>query len=257
MKAVILAGGLGTRLAEETHLIPKPMVEIGGRPILWHVMKIYAEHGIKDFIICAGYKSEVIKNYFLNYRALTSDLRVDLGSGSLEIFNNRSEDWRVMIVDSGADTMTGGRLLHVAKYLDAGEDFCFTYGDGVGDVNIRDLVAFHRAHGSEATMTAALPPGRFGNINLSGNQVTSFREKHAEDTGHVNAGFFVLKPSVVSRIEGPATIWEREPLESLAGDGQLKAYLHNGFWQPMDTLRDKQLLEGLVAEDQAPWMTWR
>jgi glucose-1-phosphate cytidylyltransferase len=257
MKAMILAGGLGTRLAEETSVRPKPLVEVGGYPMLWHIMKIYSHHGIKDFIICVGYKGEMIREYFVNYGLQQSDITVDLSEGSVVMHRKRSEDWKITIVETGADSMTGGRVRAAADYLDPGEDFLLTYGDGVGDVDIAKLIAFHKAHGKEATVTAVTPPGRFGVLEIDGeNCVRGFREKIASDQYRVNAGFFVLKPEVINRIAGPETVLEKEPLVSLAQDGQLVAYHHDGFWQPMDTLRDKIHLEDLWAEDKAPWAVW-
>lgn len=257
MKAVILAGGLGTRISEETSLKPKPMVEIGGKPILWHIMKIYSHYGINDFIICCGYKGYVIKEYFANYFLHMSDVTFDMRNNSMEVHQQYAEPWRVTLVDTGDNTMTGGRLKRVASYLEGEEAFCFTYGDGVSDINIADLVAFHRAHRLKATLTATYPPGRFGAIDISPDQrVASFKEKPKGDGGMINGGFFVLAPSVIDEIAGDGTSWEREPLEALAESGQLKAYAHEGFWQPMDTLRDKNLLEELWAGNQAPWKVW-
>ena len=256
MKAVILAGGLGTRISEETHLKPKPMVEIGGRPILWHVMKIYSSYGINDFIICAGYKGYVIKEYFANYSLHMSDVVFDLGQNQMEVKHRRSEPWRVTIVDTGESTMTGGRLKRVRPYL-GDESFCFTYGDGVGDVKIDHLIAFHRKHRLEATVTTVQPPGRYGALQFGENAaVSGFQEKPQGDGGWINGGFFVLEPEVIDRIEGDATTWEQDPLRSLAADGQLTAYHHTGFWQPMDTLRDRVHLEELWAEAKAPWKVW-
>lgn len=254
MKAVILAGGLGTRISEETHLRPKPMIEVGSRPIIWHVMKIYAAHGISDFIICCGYKGYLIKEYFANYFLHQSDVTVDLSSNSIEVHHRKAEPWRVTLVDTGDNSQTGGRLKRVAEYLD--EDFCLTYGDGVGSVNVCELISFHRGHGREATMTAVKPPGRFGALEISGTKVTSFLEKPLGDGGWINGGFFVLSPKVLDRIGGDDTLWEKTPLESLARDDQLQAYFHNGFWQPMDTLRDKNTLEDLWAGGNAPWKVW-
>jgi glucose-1-phosphate cytidylyltransferase len=255
MKAVILAGGLGTRISEETHLKPKPMVEIGGRPILWHVLKCYAAHGINDFIICAGYKGYVIKEYFANYFLHMSDVTFDMKENRMEVHQRRSEPWRVTIVDTGDSTMTGGRLKRVRQYLDA-EPFCFTYGDGVGDVNITESIAFHKSEGRQATLTGVQPPGRFGALEISGNQIKSFQEKPDGDGSWINGGFFVLEPSVINLIADDSTIWERKPLEALATAGQLSIYKHNGFWQPMDTLRDKQHLEELWSSGKAPWKSW-
>ncbi|WP_346295496.1 glucose-1-phosphate cytidylyltransferase [Rhodopseudomonas sp. P1] len=255
MKAVILAGGLGTRIAEETSLRPKPMVEIGGRPILWHIMKIYSAYGINDFIVCLGYKGYVIKEYFANYSLHMSDVTFDMAKNETVIHQNNAEPWRVTLVDTGDATMTGGRLKRIRKYL-GDDDFCCTYGDGVGDVNISELIAFHRAQGKLATLTGVQPPGRFGALNLDGPIVTSFEEKPHGDGGWINGGFFVLSPAVTDYVEGDSTVWEREPMERLARDGQLSAYLHHGFWQPMDTLRDKQHLEALWQSGNAAWKVW-
>ena len=256
MKAVILAGGLGTRISEETNLKPKPMVEIGGRPILWHVMKIYSAHGINDFIICAGYKGYVIKEYFQNYFLHMSDVTFDMATNSMEVHQRRSEPWRVTIVDTGEATMTGGRLRRVRDYLGNEESFCFTYGDGVGDVNITDLVAFHKREGRQATLTGVRPPGRYGALEINGARVEKFQEKPEGDGSWINGGFFVLEPSVIDLIADDTTVWERTPLESLASTKQLSAYKHGGFWQPMDTLRDKTHLEELWASGKAPWKLW-
>ena len=255
MKLVILAGGLGTRISEETTLKPKPMVEIGGRPILWHIMKMYASHGINDFVFCLGYKGYVIKEFFANYFLHTSDVTFDLANNRMDVHQRNAEPWRVTLVDTGESTMTGGRLRRVARYL-GDEDFCFTYGDGVADVDITALLRFHQAHGKLATLTAVQPPGRFGVLDLNGSAVRGFQEKPKGDGAWVNGGFFVLSPKVVDLIAGDDSIWEREPLESLAGQGQLEAYQHHGFWQPMDTLRDRVLLEELWATGRAPWKNW-
>lgn len=257
MKAVILAGGYGTRLAEETTSRPKPMVEIGARPILWHIMKIYASHGISEFIICCGYKGEIIKEFFVNYFLHTHDITVSLKENEMCVHRNTAEDWRVTLIDTGEHSMTGGRLRRVREYL-GDSTFCFTYGDGVGDIDIANLVAFHEAEGRLATLTAVQPPGRFGAIALSGetNAVSSFQEKPVGDKAWVNAGFFVLEPSVLDYIESDTTIWEAEPLQNLARKGELSAYRHRGFWQPMDTLRDKHLLERLWEAHKAPWKVW-
>jgi glucose-1-phosphate cytidylyltransferase len=255
MKAVILAGGLGTRLSEETEVKPKPMVEIGGKPILWHIMKIYSAHGINDFIICLGYKGYVIKEYFANYFLHMSDVTFDLKNNKMEVLHKKVEPWRITLIDTGEHAMTGGRLKRVAAYLD-NETFCFTYGDGLGDVNIRDSVDFHHKSGRLATMTAVSPPGRFGAIELNGNQITNFREKPKGDGGLINGGFFVLEPEVIEYIDNDSTTWEQDPLKKLAEDGQLSAYMHDGFWQPMDTLRDKNKLETLWAADKALWKVW-
>ncbi|WP_137177823.1 glucose-1-phosphate cytidylyltransferase [Roseomonas sp. AR75] len=256
MKAVILAGGRGTRLAEETSLRPKPMVEIGGRPILWHIMKIYAAHGVTDFVICLGYKGWQIKEFFLNYRSHAADLTVDLATGAVEVLRPNAEPWRVTLVDTGEDTMTGGRLRRIAPHVAGDQTFCMTYGDGVGDVDITALIAFHRAHGKQATVTAVVPPGRFGALQREGDRVAAFTEKPAGDGGTINGGFFVLSPRVLDRIAGDATVWENEPLTGLAHDGELCAYDHRGFWQPMDTLRDREQLERLWSEGRAPWRVW-
>ena len=257
MKAVILAGGLGSRISEETHLKPKPMIEIGGKPILWHIMKIYSHHGINDFIICCGYKGYLIKEYFANYFLHMTDVTFDLANNSMKVHQLKAEPWRVTLVDTGEETMTGGRLKRVGRYIDDHEPFCLTYGDGVSDVNISKLVEFHKEHGLDAIVTAAYPPGRFGALDIApDNKVGIFQEKPKGDGGMVNGGFFVLSPKVLSRIEGDTTIWERGPLEALANDGQLAAFQHHGFWQPMDTLRDKTYLEELWSTGNAPWRTW-
>lgn len=255
MQAVILAGGLGTRLGEETSVRPKPMVEIGGMPILWHIMKIYSAHGISDFVVCLGYKGYLIKEFFANYFLHTADVTIDLSKNSLEIHQNWSEPWRVTLVETGADTMTGGRLKAVRSYLRDDQPFCFTYGDGVANVDINALVSHHRNHGKKATITAVAPPGRFGALEFEGELVRSFREKPAGDGGLINGGFFVADPSVLDLIDGPDTIWEQGPLEQLAAMGELVAYRHDGFWQPMDTLRDKTHLEELW-QNGAPWKCW-
>lgn len=257
MKAVILAGGLGTRISEETHLKPKPMIEIGGKPILWHIMKIYSAHGVNDFIICCGYKGYLIKEYFANYFLHTSDVTFDIARNSMEVHERYAEPWRVTLVDTGDDTMTGGRLKRVRRYVENESAFCMTYGDGVSDVDIGGVIAFHRSKGVTATLTAARPPGRYGAIDLTGDSlVRNFKEKPSGDGGMINGGFFVLSPRVFDCIEGDRTIWEREPLETLAERGQLAAYTHDGFWQPMDTLRDKTHLEELWASGDAPWKVW-
>lgn len=255
MKAVLLAGGLGTRISEETHLKPKPMVEIGGKPILWHVMKIYSAHGINDFVICAGYKGYVIKEYFANYFLHMSDVTFDMQDNRMEVHCGRSEPWRVTIVDTGEATMTGGRLKRVREYL-GDETFCFTYGDGVGDVNITALIEFHRRENRMATLTGVQPPGRYGALGIEGSGVTSFQEKPVGDGGWINGGFFALEPSVINYIDGDTTIWERKPMERLAAEGQMGVFKHRGFWQPMDTLREKTHLEDLWAAGKAPWKTW-
>ena len=253
MKTVILAGGLGTRISEESHLKPKTMIEIGGRPILWHIMKLYSHYGFNDFIVCLGYKGYVIKEYFSNYVLHNADLTVDLAKGSIEYHATNHEPWRVTLVDTGAETMTGGRLKRVAPYLDPGEPFFLTYSDGVADLDVRALAEFHRRHGLEATVTAVSPPGRFGALEIEDGKVERFIEKPPGDNGLINGGFFVLQPSVVDRIAGDETIWEQEPLTGLAHDGQLMAFRHDGFWAPMDTLRDKNVLEAMWASGEAPW----
>lgn len=257
MKAVILAGGLGTRISEESHLRPKPMIEIGGRPMLWHVMNLYTHHGVTDFIICLGYRGTMIKEYFANYMLYSSDVTVDARSGEIIYHRNYAEPWRVTMVDTGAMTMTGGRLKRVARYLDPDDCFCMTYGDGVSDVDIGALVDFHRAHGRLATVTAVTPPGRYGALVTDGDAVTSFTEKPPGDNAIINGGFFVLHPAVIERIDGDDTPWETAPLESLARDGELRAFRHAGFWQAMDTLRDKTMLEALWTSGTAPWKVWK
>jgi glucose-1-phosphate cytidylyltransferase len=257
MKAVILAGGLGTRISEETAVRPKPMVEIGGRPILWHIMKLYSAHGINDFIICLGYKGYMIKEYFANYFLHVSDVTFDVARNKMEVHQHNGEPWRVTLIETGEASMTGGRLRRVRAYLDADEDFCFTYGDGVADVNITELVAFHRRQGTLATITAAQPPGRFGALNLVGDKVVSFQEKPQGDGGWINGGFFVLSPKTLDYIEGDDTVWERGPMERLSKEGNLAAYLHSGFWLPMDTLRDRNTLEELWQSGRAPWKVWK
>lgn len=257
MKAVILAGGLGTRISEETHTKPKPMVEIGGKPILWHILKTYSHHNINDFIVCCGYKGYVIKEYFANYFLHMSDVTFDMSLNTMQVHQRHAEPWRVTLVDTGEETMTGGRLKRVAPYLQNEEAFCFTYGDGVSDVNITELIAFHHAHGLLATLTATLPPGRFGALDIHADErITTFKEKPKGDGGMINGGFFVLSPEVMGMLEGDQTVWEREPLETLAKKNQLKAFKHEGFWQPMDTLRDKTLLEELWHSGRAPWKVW-
>ena len=257
MKVVILAGGLGTRISEETFLKPKPMIEIGSKPILWHIMKIYSHYGINDFIICCGYKGYVIKEYFSNYFLHMSDVTFDMQLNRMEVHQRYAEPWRVTLVDTGENTMTGGRLKRVASYVQDEEAFCFTYGDGVIDVNITKLIEFHRGHGLQATLTATYLPGRFGALDIHPDQrVTSFKEKPKGDGGLINGGFFVLSPKVIDLIDGDQSVWERAPLERLAENGQLKAYPHEGFWQPMDTLRDKNVLEDLWASGKAPWKIW-
>ncbi|WP_294772290.1 glucose-1-phosphate cytidylyltransferase [uncultured Rhodoferax sp.] len=257
MKAVLLAGGLGSRISEETHLKPKPMVLIGGKPILWHIMKMYSAHGVNEFVICCGYKGYVIKEYFANYFLHMSDVTFDMADNRMEVHQRHAEPWRVTLVDTGEDTLTGGRLKRVASYIENEEAFCFTYGDGVSDVNIGAAIAFHRQHGKLATVTAVQPPGRYGALNRDGDQVTGFTEKPRGEGGLINGGFFVLSPKVLPFIEGDSTSWEATPLEQLAQRGEMMAYEHNGFWQPMDTLREKNLLEELWATGKAPWKTWQ
>lgn len=256
MKCVILAGGLGTRLAEETVRIPKPMVEIGGLPILWHIMKIYSAHGVSDFIICCGYRGYVIKEYFANYYLHMSDVTFDLSSGNMEILRNQSEPWRVTLIDTGQETMTGGRIGRVLPLLQGEEAFHLTYGDGVGNVDITALTAFHKAHGKLATVTAVPPPRRFGQLQIEGDTVTDFLEKPIGDGGVINGGFFVLSPKIGAYLDGDATIWERAPLQRLAQDRELNAFEHQGFWQPMDTLRERQELDEHWASGKAPWKVW-
>ena len=257
MKVVILAGGLGTRLTEETETRPKPMVEIGGRPILWHIMKLYSHYGFNDFIVCLGYKGYVVKEYFANYVLHNADLTVDLAKGAVEYHATKHEPWRVTLVDTGDDTLTGGRLKRVAAYIRDDEAFCFTYGDGLSDVNIGASIEFHRQHGRHATVTAVLPPGRYGAIECAGDRVTRFVEKPRGDGGLINGGFFILSPAVLDYIEGDQTPFEGPPLARLAADGEMMAFEHSGFWQPMDTLRDKNLLEELWSSGEAPWKCWR
>ena len=256
MKAVILAGGLGTRLSEETSTRPKPMVEIGGKPILWHIMKMYSSHGINEFIICCGYKGYVIKEYFANYFLHMSDVTFDMQNNTMEVHNKRAEPWKVTLVDTGEKSMTGGRLRRVAEHLKDEENFCFTYGDGVSDVNITESIKFHQAHGKAATLTAAYPAGRFGALDIKAGKVNSFKEKPKGDGAMINGGFFVLKPEVLNYLTDDSTIWEQEPLMNLAENGELMAFEHQGFWQPMDTLHDKNLLENLWENNKAPWKTW-
>jgi glucose-1-phosphate cytidylyltransferase len=257
MKAVILAGGLGTRLSEETVLRPKPMVEIGGRPILWHIMKTYAAHGITEFIICLGYKGLLIKEYFVNYRLHAADVTVDVSNGALSFHRSNAEPWRVTLVDTGESTQTGGRLKRIAPFVAGEPAFCMTYGDGLADIDVTALLAFHAAHGRDATVTAVSPPGRFGALDRSGAVVRAFIEKPAGDgIGTINGGFFVLSPRVLDRIDGDPTVFETGPLEGLARDDQLRAYDHRGFWQPMDTLRERNMLERLWATGTAPWKVW-
>jgi glucose-1-phosphate cytidylyltransferase len=257
MKVVVLAGGLGTRLSEETTIRPKPMVEIGGRPILWHIMKIYAHHGLTDFVVCLGYKGYVIKVYFANYFLHMCDVTFDLANNQLEVHHSHAEPWKVTLVDTGEATQTGGRVKRVASYLGHDEPFLLTYGDGVADINIRELIAFHQTSGRLATVTGVQPPGRFGSLELEGDRATGFREKPTGDGGWINGGFFVLSRQVLDYVDGDATVWEKEPMEKLARTGQLGVYLHRGFWQPMDTLRDRSQLEAMWAAGNAPWKMWQ
>ncbi len=256
MKAVILAGGLGTRISEETHLKPKPMIEIGGKPILWHIMKMYSKHGITDFIICCGYKGYIIKEYFSNYFLHQSDVTFCMKDNSIKVHKKRAEPWTVTLVDTGINSMTGGRLSRVSEYIKDEEMFCFTYGDGVSDLNISELIQFHKKHGKDATLVAAYPPGRFGALNIHEGKVMQFTEKPRGDGTLINGGFFVLSPNVLDRITGDDCIWEQEPLKSLAKEKNLMAFEHKGFWQPMDTLRDKKYLQELWEKGEAPWKTW-
>jgi len=255
MKAVILAGGLGTRISEETSARPKPMVEIGGKPILWHILKIYSAHGVNEFVICCGYKGYMIKEYFANYFLHMSDVTFDLSNNDMQIHQKNAEPWKVTLIDTGENTQTGGRLLRVRPYLDQ-EDFCFTYGDGVGNINLTELIRFHKSHGKKATVTAVQPPGRFGALDLRDTRVLNFVEKPHGDSMYINGGFFVLNPSVIDLIADDQTIWERTPVETLASRGELQAYKHDGFWQPTDTLRDKMHLEDLWLSGRAPWKVW-
>jgi glucose-1-phosphate cytidylyltransferase len=254
MKAVILAGGMGTRISEETVVRPKPMVEIGGKPILWHIMKIYSAHGIQDFIICLGYKGYLIKEYFANYFLHMSDVTFDMAKNTMQVHQNNAEPWRVTLLETGENTMTGGRLKRIASYLD--EDFCFTYGDGVANIDITKLIAHHYQQNTLATLTAAQPPGRFGALQMENHKVVGFQEKPQGDGGWINGGFFVLSPKIMEYIDGDNSVWEKSPLERLAQQGQLSAFFHEGFWQPMDTLRDKNHLEELWATGNAPWKIW-
>lgn len=256
MKAIILAGGLGSRLSEETSVRPKPMVEIGGMPILWHIMKLYSHYGIQEFVICCGYKGYVIKEYFANYFLHMSDITFDMKSNSMLVHDNRAEPWKVTLVDTGHESMTGGRLARVADYVKDEEAFCVTYGDGLGDINIAATIDFHHKHGKAATLTAAYPLGRFGALEIQNNRVMNFKEKPQGHGGMVNGGFFVLSPKILSYLNDDSTVWEQEPLMRLAKDGQLMAYEHQGFWQPMDTLHDKHLLEDLWSKGEAPWKKW-
>ncbi|SRR5258706_6050213 len=256
MKVVILAGGLGTRLAEETEVTPKPMIRIGNAPILWHIMKLYSHFGLNEFVVCLGYKGYVIKEYFANYFLHVSDVTIDLRNNELQIHQQAADPWKVTLIDTGEASMTGGRLARVRRYIGE-ETFCLTYGDGVADVDVAALIAFHRAEKRQATVTAVHPPGRFGAIRVEGNQALAFLEKPDSEDAWISSGFFVLEPSVIDLIESDATIWEREPLETLAANGQLSVYRHGGFWQPMDTLRDKRVLEQLWSSGQAPWKVWQ
>jgi glucose-1-phosphate cytidylyltransferase len=255
MKAVILAGGLGSRLSEETSVRPKPMVEVGGMPMLWHIMKIYSAHGINDFVVCLGYKGYVIKEWFANYALHTSDVTFDLRTGEMEVHHTTTEPWRVTLVDTGANSMTGGRLRRVLPYL-GDDDFCFTYGDGVADIDLTALVTFHREHGKQATVTAVQPAGRFGALDIVGHEVRSFEEKPRGDGAWTNGGFFVLSPKVAAHLDDDSTVWEQGPLRALAAAGELASYRHTGYWQAMDTLREKQMLQELWESGQAPWRVW-
>jgi glucose-1-phosphate cytidylyltransferase len=257
MKAIILAGGLGTRISEETNVKPKPMVEVGGKPILWHIMKNYSAYGVNEFVICCGYKGYVIKEYFANYFLHMSDVTFDMKTNQMQVHSGHAGPWRVTLVDTGDETMTGGRLKRIAPYIRDEEAFCCTYGDGLSDVNIGELLSFHKTQGVKATLTATMPPGRFGALDLVGSKVHSFKEKPKGDGAMINGGFFVLSPDVMNYIDGDATIWERDPLEKLAAEGQLAAYQHHGFWHPMDTLRDKLYLEEIWASGNAPWKVWK
>ena len=255
MKAVILAGGLGSRISEETEVKPKPMVEIGGKPILWHIMKIYSTYGINDFIVCLGYKGYVVKEYFANYFLHMSDITFDMVKNKMEVHNNNSEPWRVTLVDTGEQTMTGGRLKRIAPYIED-DTFCFTYGDGVGNVNIEELIRFHKSSNAYTTITTTQPPKQFGSLNIDKHKVVNFQEKPQGDGAWINGGFFILSPRVFDYIDEDNTVWEQSPMQRLAHDGQLSAYEHNGFWQPMDTLRDKHYLERLWRSGKAPWKVW-
>jgi glucose-1-phosphate cytidylyltransferase len=255
MKVVILAGGLGSRLSEETVVKPKPMVEIGGRPIIWHIMKIYSSYGLNDFIICTGYKGYLLKEYFANYFLHTTDVTIDVLKGTYEVHNSKAEPWRVTLVDTGESTMTGGRLKRIAPYLE-GRDFCMTYGDGLSNVNIGRLIEFHRGHGKLCTVTATRPTARFGALGLKGDTVECFHEKPLGEGGYINGGFFVLNPKTIDYISGDSTVWEDQPMVNLASQGEMKAFIHDDFWQPMDTLRDRKQLEKLWESGSAPWMVW-
>jgi glucose-1-phosphate cytidylyltransferase len=256
MKTVILAGGLGSRLGEETAIRPKPMVEIGGRPIIWHIMKIYSSHGLNEFVICVGYKGYMIKEYFSNYALHMSDVTIDLAAGAIEVHQNQAEPWRVTLVDTGQETQTGGRLRAIGRYLEPGAPFCFTYGDGLAAIDLPGLIAFHKAHGKLATVTAVAPPGRYGALEMDGERVTSFREKPPGDGGRINGGYFVAQPEVLDLIDGPGAVWEREPMERLAARGELMAFRHDGYWGAMDTPRDRAVMEELWAGGAAPWRCW-
>lgn len=257
MKAIILAGGLGTRIAEETSVRPKPMVEIGGKPILWHIMKIYAQHGVDEFIVCLGYKGYMIKEYFFNYALHMSDVTIDLRTGTTKVHRNDTEDWKISLIDTGPDTMTGGRLRRAMQFLGDDEDFCLTYGDGVSDLDIGGAIQFHRGHGRKATVTAVRPASRYGQLALVGDEVSAFAEKPVDEGGWINGGFFVLNRSIAPYLgNSDECVWEREPLERLAAEGELRSYFHDGFWQPMDTLRDRQMLESMWERQEAAWKTW-
>ena len=255
MKVVIVAGGLGTRISEETSVRPKPMIEVGGKPLLWHIMKIYSNHGMTDFVVCLGYKGYIIKEYFANYFLHMSDVTIDLSRNGIEVHQNSAEPWRITLIDTGEATMTGGRLRRIRQYVGP-DDFCFTYGDGVSDVDIGALVSFHKSRKTLATVTGVQPPGRFGALDVSNDKIVGFHEKPMGDRGWINGGFFVLSPKVLDLIDGDETPWEREPMERLAHERELSVYLHNGFWHPMDTLRDKNYLEDLWQSGKAPWKTW-
>ena len=257
MKAVILAGGFGTRISEETHLRPKPMVEIGGRPILWHIMKLYSHHGVNEFIICLGYKGYIIKEYFANYFLHMSDVTFDMATNEMQVHRKKAENWKVTLVDTGPSTLTGGRLKRVFEYLDPQEPFCFTYGDGLADVDIKSLIKYHKKHGKLATITSVVPPGRYGALNVNNMVVESFHEKPAGDGAKINGGFFVLSPEVISLIEGDNVSWEDEPLRRLVAAKQLMSFEHNGFWQAMDTLREKTILQKMWDTGKAPWKVWK
>ena len=256
MKAVILAGGLGTRISEETETKPKPMIEIGGKPILWHIMKIYSHHGINEFIICCGYKGYVIKEYFTNYYLHQSDITLEMSNNDIKIHQERAEPWKVTLIDTGENTMTGGRIKRIKDYLDGDDDFCLTYGDGVSNINITELIMFHKSHGKIATLSSVFPQARFGSLQIEKNQVKKFIEKPRGDGALINGGFFVINKKAVELIGGDSTIWEQEPLNYLANNGELKAYRHEGFWQPMNTLRDKIYLEEICESRRAPWKVW-